>query len=227
MPRYAIYFVPEANSALYEFGASVLRYDSIAACDRAPPSHPYFQQAEVSDISAEPRRYGFHATLKAPFSLAEGQSEADLLAHARQVLSRRAIVSVGRLAVVDLGSFVALRPVAEAREIGALADHCVTAFEAFRAPLSIADRTRRLKSPLTDRQIGNLDRWGYPYVFEDFRFHMTLTGALEPGERQAPLAALRDLYGGIDTPVAIDSVCVARQIDRDARFVVLERFPLG
>ena len=52
------------------------------------------------------------------------------------------------------------------------------AFNAYRAPLSAADRERRIKAKLSPRQIELMDQWGYPYVLDEYRFHMTLTGAL-------------------------------------------------
>jgi len=227
MSRYAIYFVPQPDSALYRFGSSVLGYDGSTGVEIPLPSHPYFQSEAARDISAEPRRYGFHATLKAPFSLTSGQSEASLFRHAESVFSDVAPVRLGRLEVAQLGSFVALRPIIANEAVNELAGHYVTVFEPFRAPISDADRQRRRAAPLTERQIAHLDRWGYPYVFEDFRFHMTLTGSLPERDRQLALAALRDLYAAIDQPVLIESVCIARQEERSARFVVAERFPLG
>ena len=226
MSRYAIYFIPQPDSALYRFGSSVLGYDCSTGAEIPLPSHPYFQPEAARDVSAEPRRYGFHATLKAPFSLTSGQSEASLFRHAESVFSDVAPVRLGRLEVAELGSFVALRPM-ENESVNELAGHCVTAFEPFRAPISDADRQRRLAAPLTERQIAHLDRWGYPYVFEDFRFHMTLTGSLSERDRHVALAALRELYAAIDQPVLVESVCIARQKERSARFVVAGRFPLG
>ena len=45
--------------------------------------------------------------------------------------------------------------------------------------------TQHGKSGLTDRQEALLTQWGYPYVMEEFRFHITLTGALDPAHLDA------------------------------------------
>jgi hypothetical protein len=105
-----------------------------------------------------------------------------------------------------------------------LAGDCVTAFEPFRAPLSANDLRRRLKAPLTPRQITHLDRWGYPYVFDDFRFHMTLTGALDDVVSPQLKNALDALYRPLAGPVPIDGLAIFRQNDRAGNFRVLERF---
>ncbi|MEM9360703.1 MAG: DUF1045 domain-containing protein, partial [Pseudomonadota bacterium] len=105
-----------------------------------------------------------------------------------------------------------------------LAAACVQKFEPFRALLSPADRDRRLKSPLTDKQIENLDAWGYPYVFDEFRFHMTLTGRLPETVQQEALATLQDLYAHIDHAVVFDGIAICEQPDRDSQFFVRRRF---
>lgn len=227
MLRYAIYFVPQAESALYRFGSSVLGYDSVTGEEVAAPDHPFFGTEAARGLASEPRRYGFHATLKAPFALATGQSEAALLRHAEAVCSGLGPVSLGRLQLAELGSFLALRPMVHSVAALRLAEHCVTAFESFRAPLSAVDRDRRLRAPLTPRQVTHLDRWGYPYVFEDFRFHMTLTGPLSDQQRQPALGALRELFARSDETVVIDAVTIMRQANRNARFVVIERAALS
>ena len=136
----------------------------------------------------EPRVYGFHATLKAPFYLANGASEAGLKDAVREFAANQAAVTVGKLAVRELGTFVALVPDARNPHVDRLAQACVQEFDRFRAPMREPERGRRLAADLTAGQIENLERWGYPYVAEDFRFHMTLTGSLAPPERNAGVA---------------------------------------
>lgn len=227
MTRYAIYFTPAPQTRLWRFGSSVIGYDAAAAREVAYPDHSLFREGAGDMLSAEPKRYGFHATLKAPFELSADQSENALLRHAQATFARHPRVRLGRLEVAELGSFLALRPMAGSEDVNTLAEVCVKAFEPFRAPLSATDRARRLKSPLTGRQVANLDRWGYPYVFEEFRFHMTLTGPLPEPQRRVALKALRELFAEIDEPVVIDAASVVRQSERSARFVIVERFDLS
>ncbi|MDP3544609.1 MAG: DUF1045 domain-containing protein [Phreatobacter sp.] len=222
--RYALYAAPPPDSRLWHFGSSVIGYDAAAARALPFPSHPPCDAADWADLTHDPRRYGFHGTLKAPFSLAAGMEEGDLLEAAMLFAERRQAFAVPALEVVLLGRFVALVPGVASPELTALAAGCVREFDAFRAPLTEADRARRLKAPLTDRQVAQLDAWGYPYVFEDFRFHMTLTGSLPEERREAVRAGLAAAYWEVAGPLPIDGLCVFRQKDRSARFEVLARF---
>ena len=142
----------------------------------------------------EPRVYGFHATLKAPFYLSVGSSEADLKDAAREFAANCAAVTIGQLVVRELGTFIALVPGARSPLVDRLAQACVKEFDRFRAPMSESEHERRLAANLTTRQIENLERWGYPYVAEDFRFHMTLTGSLALPERNQALRFLCDRF---------------------------------
>ena len=178
-----------------------------------------------SAIPTEPRRYGFHATLKAPFALASGISEAALVDGASAFSAQRESFIVPPLEVATIGRFIALVPAAANTELDSLAAECVRAFEPMRAPLSEADLVRRMAAALTPRQIAYLESWGYPYVFEDFQFHMTLTGSLEAETRGRLLDALRSLFVPVAAPLIVDAITIARQPDRDSRFAVLARFP--
>ena len=223
--RYAIFFAPPPGSDLWRFGSDILGYDAATGLDAGT-----FVDMPVPNWSAlteEPRRYGFHATLKAPFALASGHTESELIEAARLFARQRRGFHVATLKVSALGSFVALVPADPAPDLDALAADCVRNFDLFRAPLSPTDRQRRLASPLNERQIGHLDAWGYPHVFADFRFHMTLSGSLPAADREPVLSALAGHYGGIAPGIAVDAITIFRQADRGARFRILERVPFG
>lgn len=224
MSRYAIYYAPAARDPLWAFGSSVLGYDAARGVRMEFPDHPLLRRAPLEDWTAEPRQYGFHATLKPPFALAPGASEAALIDAARDFAGTQTPFDAGLLRVASIGAFVALTPAGPAPELCRLADACVEAFDRFRAPPSAAERARRLQSPLTPRQIENLERWGYPYVFADFRFHMTLSGSLQPEDRERFAAAMAELYGPLARPLVVDCVALFRQAEAGGAFVVQERF---
>lgn len=225
-PRYAIYFVPGADSALYRFGASVLGYDC-----HSGEAWPFVEGAEAdwSDFTREPRVYGFHATLKPPFYLADNYGEADLVRAVADFAANRPAVLIGELAVRELGSFIALVPQTPRPQLNNLAESCVRDFDRFRMPMSEQERARRLTPSLTDRQIVNLARWGYPYVCEDFRFHMTLTGALSVQKRDRALRFLCEKFEQQHNAAAviIDQLVIARQSGPAAPFQVITAAPLG
>lgn len=223
-PRYALYFMPPPDTPLGQFGARAIGYDAWSAQAVPLLPLPQYDGPEVAALTSEPARYGFHATLKAPFHLREGVQEAQLEALAQEFASRRRPVALGKLQVAALSQFLALTPEAASAPLNALAADCVQHFESVRAPLSDADRARRLRSPLSARQMRYLDTYGYPYVLEEFRFHMTLTGAL-PDETRADLqAALQAAWQPISHPVVIEGLALAVQPSRDAQFRVLSYF---
>lgn len=225
--RYALYYVPNAASELYRFGASMIGYDAYTASELPFPDAQLKAFADWREMTSDPRKYGFHATLKAPFTLKDGASEADLLAafgeFARAPRAIPQIVPVVR----SIGRFIAVVPDVPVDTLNALADDCVRAFDHLRAPLTEQDRARRLKSPLTDNQIRHLDRWGYPYVFEEFRFHMTLSGNLPDDKREPAQALLQSLFATLKpSALTIDSLTLLRQEGSSARFVVMKQATL-
>jgi len=104
---------------------------------------------------------------------------------------------------------------------------CVSAFDCFRAPLTQEDRARRNPAKLTPRQRDYLDRWGYPYVMEEFRFHMTLTGRLDTTRREPILAMLQARFAGLGIErIAVDRLVLFRQNDNASRFRIIGQWPL-
>jgi hypothetical protein len=227
-PRYAVYFVPAADSDLYRFGSAVIQYDGYSGRPVAPPDECAADADVWRRATEEPRRYGFHATLKAPFYLAHSCTEAQLVSAFQSfaALGRKAAVIEPEIAV--LSGFAALVPLRANPSVDALAADCTTIFDAFRAPMSAQERARRLASELNPSQIQNLDRWGYPYLFADFRFHMTLTGRIEADRREPAVATLRRAFQRIcgAKSIAIDRLALVRQDTAEAAFRVLSHAPL-
>jgi len=227
--RYAIYFVPSADSALYRFGSAVLGYDCYTGAALPPPAVLASDAARWRELTQEPRRYGFHATLKAPFHLSPSCTEAQL---ASAFLSFAALGhAVGRLdPQVDLISgFAAVVPRQPSDAVATLADKCTTMFDAFRAPMSARERARRVAADLSQSQMHNLERWGYPYLFRDFRFHMTLTGRLPADHADAVLARLRAgfIAAGGGQELAVDRLALLRQDSEHVPFRVIRQADLA
>ena len=223
-PRYALYFAPAAESPLWIFGSGVLGYDAAAGVDAPRLAIPGLDAALQTAITADPRVYGFHATLKAPFSLREGVSEAGLLEEVRAFARRTPRARMDGLAPTLVGGrFVALTPLGDPTAVNALAAAAVTSFEPLRAPLTPGDLARRRPERMSQRQREYLDRFGYHLVLEEFRFHMTLTNALAPTEAPAILDAVAELFAAHVPagPVTVDRLAIYRQRTRAERFTVL------
>lgn len=227
MRRYAIYWAPPPESPLAAFGARWLGRDPWTGRDVPQPEIAGLAPERLREITASPRLYGFHGTLKAPFELAEGRRPDELHAAARAFAAHRRPFAVP-LELASLGGFLALVPRTPVPELDALAADCVVAFEPFRAPLSPADLARRRTATLSAREDEQLVRFGYPYVFADFRFHLTLTDRLAEPEHGAVRAILAPLTAAFCAePLRIDSIGVFEQPDRTTPFTVTGRYPFG
>src|SRR5690606_27918165 len=161
--RYAIYYVPAPDSALYRFGASALGYDAYTGNDV-----PYFDGVDAAvwpALTRAPRVYGFHATMKPPMRLKDGVTEHDLVTAFDAFAKGQVPVDAGMLVVRELGSFIALVPAEPCAPLNRLADNCVTQFDSFRALPTEQELAKRLKPGLSERHVEQLYRWGYPYVF--------------------------------------------------------------
>ena len=174
-------------------------------------------------MTAEARRYGFHATLKAPFRLAERFDERDLLSGFDSFCALDRPRPSIRLEVKAVMSFLALCPVEDTPALSGLAEAAVMHFEPFRAPLNSAEIARRLESPLTDPQRGYLARYGYPYVMDEFRFHMTLTGPVHFELRERVLEFLRHAFSRSVTTelTSVDRIALFRQDQPQGRFRII------
>lgn len=226
--RYALYVVPRPECALARFGATWLGWDIETGSDVSPPETAGLPSAVHAVVTREPRHYGFHGTLKAPFRLLEGWTEGDLLAAAATFAEHRVPLTVPAPSLESLASFLALQPSASSAELDALASDCVVWFERFRAPLTAAELSRRRRGALSSAQDELLVRWGYPFVFGEFRFHMTLTGSLDVSLRARVSAALAPrLAELLDAPFDISDLVLCVEPEPQERFRVLRRFPLG
>jgi putative phosphonate metabolism protein len=227
-PRYAIYYTPEPGSDFDRFGAELLGYDATTGEDLSFPGGILQLAPDWRELTRDPRKYGFHATLKAPHSLAPGKTEAELLAACEAFAEIPRPIPVITPVVGSISGFIAVVPAEPSAELERLAADCVEQFDAFRAPLTGEDRARRNPSMLTPRQREYLDRWGYPYVMEDFRFHMTLTGRLGTERHGAVLAMLKGCFSALDLKtLAIDRIALFRQDDAESRFRIAGAYVLG
>jgi putative phosphonate metabolism protein len=226
--RWAIYFAPERGSPLARFGAEWLGYDVASGACLPQPVLAEIDAERLRAITAEPRRYGFHATLKPPFVLAEGVTAEKLDAAVATLARQEAAFDAPPLRLSCISGFWALTLSAPCLPLQALADRCVSELDAFRAPPSAEELARRRRARLTARQDELLVRWGYPYVMEEFRFHMTLTARLDAAEGAVVARTLEPLVAPLCRgPLAIDALSLFYQPSQDAPFRLVQRYPLG
>lgn len=218
--RYALYFTPAQDDPLTLAAQAWLGRDAFTGARIVQPTVAGMTSAELARLTSDPRRYGFHGTLVAPFRLRDGLSPQAVRRAADSFVQGCAPFAIPSLAMVKIGSFIALAP-SEAGAVSALASAAVDHFNGLRAPLSPSETERRRPERLSERQRAYLDRYGYPYVKEEFRFHMTLTGPLEAEEAVRIEPALRDHFGPLlARPVEVSTVSLFVEAEPGSDFIV-------
>lgn len=225
--RYAVYFVPRKETALAKFGRTWFGPDSETE-NLTKNIEISMDQEHYEHAIAAPRRYGFHATLKAPFMLRTGCDLDDLLAATEDLAYSSSPVALGGLQINPIDEFLALVPVSENRDLDKLALRCVRLLDVYRAPMCKAELKKRRAGGLGEREEKMLLKWGYPYVKKTYRFHMTLTGKLKTREVKIVEQVLAQLgKNTIDRPFMIDDLCVLGDPGNGEPFRLLERFALS
>ena len=229
LPRYALYYAPRAEEALAVAASRWLGRspDTGEARDLVPVGG--ISHERLSQIVTDPRLYGFHGTLKPPIALVEGATERDFLEAVGTLAATERQIDVPSMMLAELQDFLALVPTGRCVALQDFSDRCVVEFDEFRRPAGEAERARRRAAGLTQRQEDLLLRWGYPYVLEQGRFHLTLTGRIpDLRERGVILDELRRRFVAfVDRPLAVRDLCVFRQPAPGRPFTVLARFRLG
>ncbi len=222
--RYAIYFAPPAAAEWAAFGTAWLGWDMDAG---QPVAHPAVPGVDVAAVTEVPRKYGLHATMKPPFRLHDGQSVEALRDACAQLAARQPPVTLDGLDIARMGRFLALQPLGDTGALNALAAACVRDLNSFRAPLSESELNRRRAGGLAPAHEANLIRWGYPYVLDAFRFHITLSGKLDKAMLREVHAALVARLGPLlPAPFHIRDLALMGEA-QDGRFHLLHRYALS
>lgn len=217
--RAALYWAPALDDPLWHRGCAWLGRNAETGTTCVQPDVP-----GIDELTAQPRRYGFHATLRPPMRLATGWDE--FRAAARDVARRFEPFALPPLMVAEIGGFLALRESMPCRELQALADCCVELTDRHRLPATPEEVSQRRAAGLSARQEDMLRRWGYPYVMQDWFFHLTLTRRLAAFELSpAREAAERHFRPVMAMPRLVREICLFTQGAGD--FLIAERWPLG
>jgi hypothetical protein len=217
--RYAIYYIPDLP--LFQIGSDWLGWNSLTGQETTLSTNHH-------RITDRPRKYGFHATMKPPFSLASNSTQGELQDAFQAFCATVSPATGGTLKISRLGRFLAMTQDVQANDVTDLAASTVSHFDKFRAPLSDNDIQKRRQRRLTPEQDALMLRWGYPYVMQEFKFHMTLTGPLQNDEivsiEQLANTRFQEFIG---QSLNIASLALLGE-DRDSgRFHVIEKLSLG
>ena len=227
-PRYAIYLAPPTNAPLWVFGSKVLGYDAATGQDVPGFSLNGIGPAAWRTITMRPRQYGFHATLKAPFHLEAGRRLDELQGALLDFAAARDAFDLGPLAVTAIADgmghgFAALTQTLPSAALAELEMATVRAFDEFRAPMTAEQLAARRPERLSLRQREALDRFGYPFVGPDYRFHMTLTGEVADVQDIADMLAKAMAHEVGTARLMVDAAVLFEQPESGARFRIIQR----
>ncbi|MCP3418652.1 DUF1045 domain-containing protein [Bradyrhizobium brasilense] len=228
-PRYAVYYTPAPEHPLTAAARDWLGRDAFAG---GSPTAPIELAAAATNqvhgaSTTAPRRYGFHATLKAPFRLKEGCSVEQLERALQKFVATWPSCPIGPLKIDLLGGFFVLVPESPVPTLRGLASRIVEEFDRFRSPLSQGELQRRLNSPLNEIETTHFVQWGYPYVFDRFRFHMTLTDRIATDSQPDVRRELDAIFGSLlSEDYSVDALSLFVQEHSGADFVVRSQFAL-
>ena len=226
--RYAVYWAPEEADPLHAFGATWLGHDPTSAGPVVQRNRLGLPAALADDLTAEPRRYGLHATLKAPFRAKPGVHEAHIVEVTAALARSVAAFKTELLRLTNLQGFLALCPQAPSPALDDLARRCVTELDFLRAPLSCAERTRRNPQHLSLEQRQLLETWGYQHVLQYFRFHITLTKRLTEAERIVVAPVLETATRPFcSQPFSVNAIALFGDPGGGRPFRLIQRFPLS
>ncbi|HUA79524.1 MAG TPA: DUF1045 domain-containing protein [Dyella sp.] len=212
--RYAVYFCPADGSALDALGREWLSAEYL----------PDIATDRLRALTVNVRRYGWHATLCAPFALAESASYDALRREVAAIAQRTSVIDLP-LHLDKLASFLALRPAADEQIVQTLAERCVRQLNALRAPNTETAWQRR--APYLDGvELALFRQFGYPYVLDRYRFHMTVSAPADDTEERS----IREWFApSLATGLAarIDALALCCEKAPDQPFELIERIALG
>lgn len=226
-PRYALFYAPEPGTPLAEFGRSWFGYDAETGTNIAHRQDYGLGLNETDMMTRTARHYGLHGTFRPPFRLRSGITETELIERTERFSQSLKTIEVGLPTIQRIGAFLALAPASPTPLLAHLHARCLFAIEHFRAPLSESERAKRLTSRLSPNQRLLMAQWGYPYVLDEFQFHITLTGPLSEHEQARVAPALSPALKDIClVPLEIGSICLFVEPGDGRPFRLLRRFPL-
>ncbi|MDR2455433.1 MAG: DUF1045 domain-containing protein [Deltaproteobacteria bacterium] len=211
--RYAVYHAPSIETELHRLGRLVLGRSLWDP--KAGPSAP---KASI---------YGFHATLVAPFRTLS--SKGALLETLNDAASKLKPVRIDKLALAGLPpGFPAIVPLFQPPELSELEASLVTAMNKHRRPPAPGEAARR--GLLSARQAQLNQKWGYPFVFEEFRYHLTLGDLCgDQASLEKRLAHLSELFDEslLSQGLTIDKLQLCLQEEASSPFRAVSEVRIG
>nr|WP_081457974.1 DUF1045 domain-containing protein [Desulfobulbus propionicus] len=226
--RFAISFTFSPGTPLWHIGTQWLGRDALSGQNFAPPKVLGLDAETLRELTRIPARHGLQAPLVPLFRLKPPLTEADLKAALVDFSSRQSPFALPPLALCHVNRAFSLCPCRHFPALQALAARCTRAFDRLRAPLNPSELAKHKAQPLSGQEKRNLEMWGNPYVFEQYRFAFPLTGRMAEGrQKELVHSALQTFFGpALAQPVVLDSLYLFVEPEHGQPLSGVHRFPL-
>ncbi len=225
--RYAIYYVPPESDHLTKFAASWFGWDVYQGI-RVNYSELSNLNYDIKEITKKPCKYGLHGTLKAPFSLAKDRTIDELRLSLSRLSSSIKKFEIPFISLRKISGFIAIVPTTQNKKLNFLAKKCLQELDCFREVESLEILNKRRSVELSSSMKQNLLKWGYPYVLNDFQFHLTMTSKLAPKVSENVFSVLSsELSSVLNSPLVISKICLFGESKIHGKFKVIEEFSLA
>lgn len=230
MYRHAAYFAPHQDQLLAELGGQWLGRCALTRRALGAPSFQEIASAKLGQYTAAATRYGWHATMKAPFTLKAGLPVDAIPEAFTNFAHSQEAITLAPLVLRNMGDYLALLPSEPSDALQALAFACVRALHPLAAPLTAQQLAQRRQARLSPEQDAMLLEWGYPFVGAQFQWHMTLTGsmhALPPADVQLLHEAAMQWFDPVlNRPITLDAISWFVEPYAGGDFYEVQRFAL-
>lgn len=226
--RHAVYFCPAPDTNWGIAGAQWLGRCAVTGKKDQQLQLSGIDPELFSSLTSHPKRYGWHATLKAPFKLVPEHNVGDLLLKMHQLAKSLKPFDLPRLGVSTTGGFLSLRPTEISLQLNDAAAMCVRDLQSFALPLTADELIRRRKAELTPEQDKLLVEWGYPWVLDQFNFHFSLTGSLQSIDvpKQKKLMQAAEQHFGNLSVCRFDRIALVMEPEAGKDFEVIKLLEL-
>jgi hypothetical protein len=226
MPKFAIYYIPEADTDFYKLGSAILGYDVRA---KRPVKMPAELRRKIKGFNSswgtDARPYGFHLTIGDSIDFNIGdihRIEAELTSILRCFATKDKFTlrKCDTEFIPNWGPPVVLRynPNDQLKLLHALVISRINTIGIGSGYLA-----RYLKAPeqykTEPHKADRIKRFYSPFVLSDFYPHFSLLNPYTGGNRQQLVQELEGIFGGF-TDFEVNSICIMVQFNEGENWII-------
>lgn len=226
--RYTISLALSPSSELWKTGVHWLGMEPFSGEIIDQPVLLGIDADRLWELTRSARRLGFHAPVKPFFRLACGVDEEQLcgLLNIFSLKHHSFVLSSLTLRAQENKFF--LEPDTYPSSLLSLAADCIRTFDPYGAAPKPSESARLKAAVLSPQEKQNLELWGYPYVFNQYRFRLFLTSRItDAAEKEVMYSALARIFVTVSaSPLKVDALCLFVEAGSGQPMRFIRRFPL-